>query len=85
MNYSYEISHYRQDCERAGQIFPDLHDSSGVVELAAVVRRREESDQAPLVEKLVAVLDNLIGEKTVMIIHFLTTVSSLRQAANFSV
>ena len=36
-----------------------MHDGSGVVKLAAVVWRGEESDQAPLVEELVAILNNL--------------------------
>ena len=37
-----------------------MHDGARVVELSAVVGRGEEGDERPLVEELVAVLDDLV-------------------------
>ena len=48
-----------QDAEGAHQALVDRHDRAGVVELAAVVGRREDGDQLPVGEELVAVLHHL--------------------------
>ena len=45
--------------ERTHEHLVDGHHGAGVVELAAVVGRREERDELPLREELVAVLDDL--------------------------
>ena len=44
----------------------ERYHSAGVVELAAVVGRREESDELALGEEFVAVLDHLRGELQIM-------------------
>lgn len=50
-----------QDLERAHQRLVDGHHSTSVVEFAAVVGCRKQSDQLPLGKELVAILDNLVG------------------------
>ena len=49
-----------QDAEGAHQALVDRHDRAGVVELAAVVGRREDGHQLPVGEELVAVLHHLV-------------------------
>lgn len=48
-----------QDSKAADEIVVNRHDSAGVVELSAVVRRRKESHKLPVRLELVAVLDDL--------------------------
>ena len=48
-----------QDLEGAQERLVHRHERSGVVELSAEVRRREDGDQLTLGKKLVAVLYNL--------------------------
>merc|ERR1719474_8195 len=50
-----------QYLERTHECFVDRHHAPGIVELPAVVGRREEGDQLPLGKELVAVLDHLMG------------------------
>jgi hypothetical protein len=50
-----------QDLEAAHERLIDAHHGARVVEFAAVVRRRKERNQLPLAEKLVAILDYLMG------------------------
>lgn len=50
-----------EDLERAQQALIDAHHRTCIVKLAAVVGRREESDELALAEELVAVFDNLMG------------------------
>ena len=45
--------------ERAHQCLINRHHRAGVVELSAVVRSREESDQLTLRKELVSILDHL--------------------------
>ena len=47
--------------ERAHERVVHSHHCAGVVELAAVVRRREDRDEFPASEELVAILDDLVG------------------------
>lgn len=48
-----------EDLERAEQAGVDVHQRAGVVELAAVVGRREYGHQLPIGEELVPILHNL--------------------------
>jgi len=48
-----------EDLEGAEQAGVDVHECAGVVELAAVVGRREYGDELPVGEELVAVLHDL--------------------------
>lgn len=52
---------YRKYAEAASEILRDGHDRACVVELAAVVGRREEREQVPAREELVAVLYDLVS------------------------
>ena len=56
-------STHLEDLEGAHERLVDGHHGTGVVELAAVVGRREESDQLALREELVAVLHHLADQK----------------------
>lgn len=49
-----------EDLERAEQALVDAHHRTSVVELAAVVGRREKSDELALAKELVSVLDDLM-------------------------
>ena len=50
-----------QDAEGAHQALVDRHDRAGVVELAAVVGRREHRDQLFVSKELVPVLHHLVS------------------------
>lgn len=52
---------YRKYAEAASEILRHGHDRACVVELAAVVGRREEREQVPAREELVAVLYDLVS------------------------
>ena len=52
-----------EDLEGAEQAGVDVHERAGVVELAAVVGRREYGDELPVGEELVAVLHDLQWEQ----------------------
>eukprot|EP00964_Phaeocystis_antarctica_P076659 scaffold47411_cov57-Phaeocystis_antarctica.AAC.1 len=49
-----------QNAEGAHQAFVNRHDRAGVVEFAAIVGRREDGDELPVSEELVAVLHDLV-------------------------
>src|SRR5216683_3049026 len=51
--------------ERTEERFVHVHHGTRIVKLAAIVRRREDRDELPIREKLIAVLDDLhvYGEK----------------------
>mmetsp|Transcript_20130 Transcript_20130/g.47559 ORF Transcript_20130/g.47559 Transcript_20130/m.47559 type:complete len:311 (+) Transcript_20130:506-1438(+) len=49
-----------QNAEGAHQAFVNRHDRAGVVEFAAIVGRREDGDELPVGEELVAVLHDLV-------------------------
>lgn len=51
---------YRKYAEAASEILRHGHDCACVVELATVVRRREEREEIPAREELVAVLYDLM-------------------------
>ncbi|GIX60680.1 ABC1 family protein [Babesia caballi] len=59
-NTIYRLLATIKNLERAHERLVDAHHRPRVVELAAVVRRAEERDQAPLGKKLVAVLHHLV-------------------------
>ena len=46
--------------EFAAQRFVDVHDRGIVIELTAIIRRREHSDEIPICEKFKALLDDLM-------------------------
>lgn len=48
------------DDEAAGQVIGDSHDGSGIVELVAIFRRREDGYAASVGEELVAILHDLV-------------------------
>jgi hypothetical protein len=54
------VRHGPQDLEGAHEVGGDHHDGPGVVELAAVVGRREDGQQLPVGLELVAILHHLV-------------------------
>ena len=50
-----------KNLETAHQSIVDAHQGAGVVELTAIVGRREQSDELSLGEKLVAIFDDLVS------------------------
>lgn len=51
----------RSNLKGTHQRFVDAHHGARVVELPAVVRRREECDQLTFRKELITVLDHLVG------------------------
>ena len=55
---------YLEDLEGAHQSLVNRHHGAGIVEFAAVIRRRKECHQLPFGEKLVAILHDLFPTST---------------------
>ena len=54
-----KLNIYLENLERAHEGLVDRHHGTRVIELAAIVGRREERDQLPFREELVTVLNHL--------------------------